>query len=172
MNSAMILWRGRLLVALTAAMALWPASPVLGDSPPAASEAFDVVVYGGTPGGIAAAVAAAREGRTVALVEYHDHVGGMATSGLGKSDVENRAMIGGMFVKFTERVRLTSFGDYYPNMAHWGQFRLRVRAAGEFLIVPEYGLVLRAGIQERYDSAPGTGLPNDIDYFTTVLMKF
>jgi len=74
--------------------------------------------------------------------------------------------------KFTERVRLTSFGDYYPNMAHWGQFRLRVRAAGEFLIVPEYGLVLRAGIQERYDSAPGTGLPNDIDYFTTVLMKF
>jgi len=105
MNSAMILWRGRLLVALTAAMALWPASPVLGDSPPAASEAFDVVVYGGTPGGIAAAVAAAREGRTVALVEYHDHVGGMATSGLGKSDVENRAMIGGMFVKFTERVR-------------------------------------------------------------------
>lgn len=74
--------------------------------------------------------------------------------------------------KFTERVRLTSFGDYYPNMANWGQFRLRIRTAGEFLIVPEYGLVLRAGIQDRYDSAPGTGVPNDIDFFTTILMKF
>jgi len=74
--------------------------------------------------------------------------------------------------KLTDRVRLASFGDYYPNMAGWGQFRLRVRAAGEFLIVPEYGLVLRAGIQERYDSAPGAGSPNEIDFFTTVLMKF
>jgi hypothetical protein len=74
--------------------------------------------------------------------------------------------------KLTDRVRLTSFGDYYPNMAGWGQFRLRIRAAGEFLIVPEYGLVLRAGIQERYDSAPGGGAPNEIDFFTTVLMKF
>lgn len=73
---------------------------------------------------------------------------------------------------FTERVRLTSFGDYFPNMGDWRQFRLRVRAAGEFLVVPEYGLVLRAGIQERYDSSPGTGVPNDIDFFTTVLMKY
>jgi hypothetical protein len=65
----------------------------------------DVVIYGGTPGGIAAAVAAARQGRGVTLVEYHDHVGGMITSGLGKSDVENRAMIGGLFVEFTNRVK-------------------------------------------------------------------
>lgn len=74
--------------------------------------------------------------------------------------------------KFSERIRLTSYGDYYPNMGSWGQFRLRIRAAGEFLIVPEYGLVLRAGIQERYDSSPGSGKPNELDYFTTVLMKF
>ncbi|MBL8852176.1 MAG: FAD-dependent oxidoreductase, partial [Planctomycetaceae bacterium] len=46
----------------------------------------DIVVYGGTPGGVAAAVAAARMGRTVALVEPHLHVGGMTASGLGKSD--------------------------------------------------------------------------------------
>ena len=32
--------------------------------------------------------------------------------------------------------------------------------------------VFRAGIQERYDSSPGVGLPNDIDYFTSILMKF
>ncbi len=74
--------------------------------------------------------------------------------------------------KLTDRVRLTSYGDYYPDMSNWGQFRLRVRAAGEYLIAPEFGLVLRAGIQERYDSAPGGGLPNDLDFFTTLMLKF
>ncbi len=67
-------------------------------------EASDVVVLGGTPGGIAAALAAARQGCTVTLVEYHDHVGGMMTSGLGKSDVENRAMIGGIFKEYVDRI--------------------------------------------------------------------
>lgn len=70
----------------------------------AAEQRFDVVVYGGTPGGIASAVSAARLGRNVALVEYHDHIGGMATSGLGKCDIENRAMIGGLFKEFVARV--------------------------------------------------------------------
>ncbi len=65
---------------------------------------FDVVVLGGTPGGIAAAVAAARLGRSVAIVEYHERIGGMTASGLGKSDVENRELIGGLFREFTERV--------------------------------------------------------------------
>ncbi len=64
----------------------------------------DVVVIGGTPGGIAAAVAAGRAGRTVTLVEYHDHLGGMMASGLGKCDIENRAMIGGLFKEYVDRV--------------------------------------------------------------------
>lgn len=66
---------------------------------------FDIVIVGGTPGGIAAALAAARLGRSVALVEYHSHIGGMTTSGLGKSDIENRDLIGGLFREFTQRVR-------------------------------------------------------------------
>jgi hypothetical protein len=68
-------------------------------------QSFDVVVYGATPGGIGAAISAARLGRRVALVEYHDHVGGMAASGLGKSDVETKDAIGGLFREFTGRVR-------------------------------------------------------------------
>ena len=51
------------------------------------AQEFDIVVYGGSPGGIAAALAAARAGRSVALAEYHHHFGGMAASGLGKSDI-------------------------------------------------------------------------------------
>lgn len=69
------------------------------------AEDFDVVVIGGTPGGVAAAVTAARHGRSVALVEYHAHLGGMAASGLGKSDVETKEAIGGLWREFVDRVR-------------------------------------------------------------------
>ncbi|MCB0588394.1 MAG: FAD-dependent oxidoreductase, partial [Phaeodactylibacter sp.] len=71
---------------------------------------YDIVVVGGTPAGIISAVAAARLGATVALVEYHDHIGGMSTSGLGKSDIENKDAISGLFREFTSRVR-----EYYTN---------------------------------------------------------
>jgi len=69
------------------------------------SLAADVVVYGATPGGIASAIAAARLGSEVTLVEYQHHVGGMTTSGLGKSDIENREQIGGLFKEFIAGVR-------------------------------------------------------------------
>lgn len=84
-----------------------------------AAESFDVVVYGGTPGGIAAAVSAARFGRSVALIEYHKHLGGMTASGLGKSDIETRDAIGGLFREFTQRVYrhyVTTYGQAHPNV--------------------------------------------------------
>src|SRR5690606_1809095 len=70
----------------------------------AAVHKVDVVVYGGTPGGIASAIAAARMGHSVVLLEYHNHLGGMSASGLGKSDVEHREAIGGFFREFTGKV--------------------------------------------------------------------
>lgn len=73
--------------------------------PTSGRDRFDVVVIGGTPGGIATAITAARLGRRVALVEYHKHFGGMSTSGLGKSDITQREMIQGIFAEFIERVR-------------------------------------------------------------------
>src|SRR5262245_51310362 len=47
----------------------------------AETKSFDVVVYGATPAGVFAAVAAQREGATVALVEPMDIVGGVVSSG-------------------------------------------------------------------------------------------
>lgn len=79
---------------------------------------YDVVVLGATPGGIAAAVAAGRAGRSVLLVSYHRHVGGMMTSGLGKSDIEHRAMIGGLFREFVERVYTHYVGVYGHRHEH------------------------------------------------------
>ncbi len=65
---------------------------------------YEVIVAGGTPGGLAAAITAARLGRSVALLEEHNHIGGMTTSGLGKSDVEQKEFIGGLFREFTSKV--------------------------------------------------------------------
>lgn len=83
---------------------------------------FDVVVYGATPGGIGAAVSAARLGRKVALVEYHNHVGGMAASGLGKSDIETKEAIGGLFREFVGQVR-----EHY--VEHYGASSANVKLA-------------------------------------------
>ena len=76
---------------------------------------FDVVVIGGTPGGIAAAVTAARHGHTVALVVDHPHIGGMSASGLGKSDIEHRELIRGFFGEFVARVREHYVAAYGPD---------------------------------------------------------
>ncbi len=47
---------------------------------------YDLVVYGATPGGLACAVRAAREGLSVLLVEHSQHLGGMFSSGLSVMD--------------------------------------------------------------------------------------
>ena len=47
---------------------------------------FDLVIIGATPGGIACAVRAAREGCTVLLVQHNRHIGGMLINGLMQWD--------------------------------------------------------------------------------------
>lgn len=47
---------------------------------------YDLVVYGATPGGVACAVRAAREGLKVLLASPVQHLGGMFSSGLGIMD--------------------------------------------------------------------------------------
>lgn len=94
---------------------------------PLAAETFDVVVYGGVPGGVASAISAARMGRSVALLEYHNHLGGMSASGLGKSDIETREAIGGLFREFVTRVArhyVTTYGAGSPNskLSHDGYY--------------------------------------------------
>jgi hypothetical protein len=77
-------------------------SPPLYAQEPAASA--DVIVVGATPGGIAAAVAAARLGRSVILVEYENHIGGVVTNGLTNADIGKRQAVGGLYYEFTRRV--------------------------------------------------------------------
>ncbi len=65
---------------------------------------YDIVVYGGTSGGVVAAVKAARLGHSVLLIEPGQHLGGLSAGGLGATDIGNKAAIGGMSREFYTRV--------------------------------------------------------------------
>ncbi len=73
-----------------------------------AGKQFDVVVYGGTGGGVASAVRAAREGCTVLLVQHNGHLGGMMTNGLMQWD----ALYGGPRSPLFSEL-LTNIENYY-----------------------------------------------------------
>jgi hypothetical protein len=69
-----------------------------------AQESYDLVVYGGTAGGVITAVSGAREGLKVALLEPGAHLGGMATGGLSRTDFGKKEVIGGYPLEFYWRV--------------------------------------------------------------------
>lgn len=82
-----------------------------------------VLVCAATPAGIAAAVTAARHGRSVLLVEYEDHIGGILSNGLTNTDLDgaHRSAVGGFFAEFTARIvahytRLDSGSLTKPNL--------------------------------------------------------
>ena len=64
---------------------------------------FDVVVIGAGPGGLAAALAAARNGARVLLVEKNGYLGGNMAIGLpllGYLDRDGKKVIGGIADEF------------------------------------------------------------------------
>ena len=68
---------------------------------------YDIVVIGGGPGGIPAAVAAARRGHKVLLVERNSFLGGAATSGLGilgYLDRQGKKALGGIAQELMDRL--------------------------------------------------------------------
>lgn len=70
-----------------------------------AAQKYDVVVYGGTSGGVAAAVQVARMGKSVVLIEPTQHLGGLSSGGLGATDIGNKGAIGGIAREFYRRVQ-------------------------------------------------------------------
>jgi hypothetical protein len=83
-----------------------------------------VVVFGATPGGVAAAVAAAGEGAQVLLVEETTHIGGMSSGGLSNTDFRTYESLGGFWRDFMNRVDRyyrETYGEGSPDhKAAWG----------------------------------------------------
>jgi hypothetical protein len=78
--------------------------------------AADIIVYGGTAGGVAAAVQGARMGKSVILIEPGRHIGGLTSGGLGATDIGNKGAIGGIAREFYRRL-----GSHYADDKSWQQ---------------------------------------------------
>lgn len=107
--------RRRHLCALLVILALVAVLSSAGAGPAANPE---VVVYGGVPCGIAASIAAARDGAKVVLVEPTKHVGGLSTSGLNTAETEHmlKWTFGGIAQEFYQRLGKeygTGHAEYY-----------------------------------------------------------
>ncbi len=104
---------------------------------------YDVVTYGGTPGGIAAAVTAAREGATVLLIEPTRHVGGLSTSGINTAETEHMLpwTIGGFADEFYRRL-----GKHYRSDRPAYYFESSVAERVYLDLLKEAGVTVRYGV--------------------------
>lgn len=74
----------------------------------------DILIYGGTPAGVVAAVQSSNMGKNVILVEPGDRLGGAMSGGLGWSDIGHQETIGGLSLEFFRKVFY-----YYQNDSAW-----------------------------------------------------
>ncbi len=67
----------------------------------------DVCVYGGTSGGVVAAVQARRMGKSVVLLEPGKHLGGMTSGGLSAVDIGDPRSAGGIAREYFRKLVVT-----------------------------------------------------------------
>lgn len=77
-------------------------------SPQAATLEADLCIYGGTSGGVIAAVQGARMGKTVILLEPGRHLGGMTSGGLSAVDIGDPRSVGGIAREYFTRLAATA----------------------------------------------------------------
>jgi hypothetical protein len=120
-------------------------TPVYGD--------FDVLVVGGGPAGLAAAVAAARHGARTLLVERYGFLGGMGTAGgvtnfaglYGRRAGEMQQLVHGVAAELLQRIEALG-GLNAPQDGLQGRIRVRSYDVAAYKCAAD-GLVLDAGVQ-------------------------
>jgi hypothetical protein len=111
----------------------------------------DVVVYGGTSGGVIAAVRAARMGKKTVLLCDDNHIGGLSSGGLGWTDLgpHGTGYIGGLAREFYQRN-----GTHYGQSVQWN---LEPHVAEQI-----YGQMLaEAGVQVFFNQRLASVTMND-----------
>ncbi len=69
----------------------------------------DVCIYGGTSGGVVAAVQASRMGKSTVLLEFGKHLGGLTTGGLSHTDGGGPAVCGGIAREYYKLIGQSHF---------------------------------------------------------------
>jgi hypothetical protein len=90
----------------------------------------DVIVVGGGPGGVGAAISAARASADTILLERYGHLGGMATGGLvniipNLGDIYGKQHIAGLCQELIDRLDARQ-ATSYPHKKDWGTADRRV----------------------------------------------
>ncbi len=79
-----------------------------------AQKKYDIVIYGGTSAGVAAAIQSSRMGKSVVLIEPTSRLGGLTTGGLGATDIGNKQAIGGISREFYQNIK-----KHYEDPKNW-----------------------------------------------------
>jgi hypothetical protein len=107
----------------------------------------DVVVYGDSAAGVAAAIQAKRQGLDVVLVNSTDFLGGMTCSGLSASDIFHRDAVGGVARELYGRI-----GQHYGK-AYVDYFEPHVAQAAMDGMVKDAGV--KVFLNEQLDRSAG-----------------
>ena len=155
----------------------------------AAPAPVDVVIYGGTSSGVAAAIQVARMGKTALLIEPTQFLGGLTTGGLGATDIGNKRAIGGIAREFYGRVwqhyqapaawTRQSRGDYFDRRTKGAEadektmwtFEPHVATAIYDAMLREVSGKVTVVKGERLDLAPGRGVVKDGARIVRIVME-
>lgn len=75
--------------------------------------------------------------------------------------------------KIDDRQKIFVNADYYPSLHRMTDYRAQLKAGYEVIVDPKNNLSLKLGLEDRYNSNPGTDRKkNDILYFATIAYNF
>ena len=134
---------------------------------------FDIIVYGGTAGGVITAVTAAREGLSVALLEPRDHLGGMVTGGLSATDHGEKEVVGGYSLEFYERL-----GRHYGQEIEWYPephiaekvFQEMIQEAKTVSVFYQHRLQEKGGVKKQGKSITEIRMENGSMFHATIFV--
>ncbi|MBL8745290.1 MAG: DUF481 domain-containing protein [Phycisphaerae bacterium] len=94
--------------------------------------------------------------------------------GGGENDFIPEALAGFDFAhKFTEYQSVFVNYEYLPSLKDFPEYRMNTKAGYQIVVDPSSNLLLKLGIEDRYDSNPGDGRrKNDLDYFALLAWTF
>ena len=78
------------------------------------AKAYDIVIYGGSPAAVSAAVQAKRMGKSAVIVLPDARIGGLTTGGLGQTDIGNKNAFGGIALEFYRGI-----AQWYRDEKNW-----------------------------------------------------
>ena len=116
----------------------------------------DICVFGGTSGGVVAAVQAARMGKSVVLAEPGRHLGGMTSGGLSAVDIGEPRSVGGIAREYFTKLAATAGVTLTWDQAFKGDGGGGPATGGAYAIEPHQAekvftdLASEAGVKVRF----------------------